>query len=132
MYAWYWPKDHPVAGDLVSGHRHDWESCVVWLSSSSATASMEGAACSAHGKWKKSTSPKKDGRRIKVEYFTSAGKNHELQFSNTKGKGFPIYDWARMPGIVKNVLNRANFGSANCPLNDKNFDQNMRESFVKR
>lgn len=29
MYAWYFPKDQIAAG-LNGGHRHDWESVVIW------------------------------------------------------------------------------------------------------
>jgi hypothetical protein len=132
MYAWYWPKDHPVAGDLVSGHRHDWETCVVWLTSSRSNAKLHGAACSSHSGWRKSKNPKRNGNRIKVEYFTSGGKNHELQFSNTQGKGFPIYDWDRMPAVVKNALNKGNFKDAIVPFKDTGdtFGKKMRAAQV--
>lgn len=31
MYAWYFPKDQISAGGANGGHRHDWESIVVWI-----------------------------------------------------------------------------------------------------
>lgn len=30
MYAWYFPKDQ-IASGLNGGHRHDWESVVIWI-----------------------------------------------------------------------------------------------------
>jgi hypothetical protein len=31
MYAWYFPKDQISSGGLNGGHRHDWESIVIWI-----------------------------------------------------------------------------------------------------
>lgn len=65
MYAWYWPKDEPSDG---IGHRHDWESAVVWLSAQSTSASLVGAAASAHGDFGTTTSPKLSGNGLLIAY----------------------------------------------------------------
>ena len=35
MYAWYMPKDQPAHSATGSGHRHEWENTVVWVSDDS-------------------------------------------------------------------------------------------------
>ncbi|KAH6685018.1 necrosis and ethylene-inducing protein and ethylene inducing peptide [Plectosphaerella plurivora] len=129
MYAWYWPKDQPADGNLVSGHRHDWESSVVWLNGQNVNAGIVAGAASGHGNFKRTANPQRRGNNVKVEYFTSGGKNHELQFTNTEGRTYWIWDWDAMEPIVKSALNKGDFKSANCPFNDNNFANNMRAAF---
>lgn len=31
MYSWYMPKDQNVNGPVNGGHRHEWESVVIWV-----------------------------------------------------------------------------------------------------
>lgn len=31
MYSWYFPKDQVASGSINGGHRHDWESVVIWI-----------------------------------------------------------------------------------------------------
>ncbi|KAM0327611.1 hypothetical protein ACHAQA_005904 [Verticillium albo-atrum] len=129
MYAWYWPKDQPADGNLVSGHRHDWESSVVWLNGQNVNAGIVAGAASGHGDFKRTANPQRRGNNVKVEYFTSGGKNHELQFTGTEGRTYWLYDWDAMAPIVKSALNQGDFKSANCPFNDNNFANNMRKAF---
>jgi hypothetical protein len=76
MYAWYMPKDSPSSG---LGHRHDWENAVVWLSAQSTTASVIGAAASAHGDFDTTTTPNLDGGSggLLVRYFSTWPVNHQ-------------------------------------------------------
>src|SRR5690242_16222955 len=98
MYAWYFPKDQPIAGIVAGGHRHDWESVVVWLDNpANANPRILSAAASGHGSYKRTTNPNRRGNNVKVEYFTSFPTNHELQFTNTEGRPYWISDWDRMP-----------------------------------
>ncbi|PNH48330.1 hypothetical protein VD0004_g235 [Verticillium dahliae] len=130
MYAWYWPKDQPADGNLASGHRHDWENVVIWFNSNNANqAGILRGAASGHGDYKKVNNPQRNNNNLHVEYFTSLGKNHELQFKTSPGRTYWIWDWDRMDTTVQGALNRADFGSANCPFNNNNFERNMRAAF---
>lgn len=132
MYAWYWPKDHPIDGNVAGGHRHDWESIVVWLDSpTSATPQIIGAAASGHGDFKRTTTPQRSGNSVQVEYFTTFPTNHELQFTDTVGRSYAIWDWDSMDATVQNALNQGDFGSANVPFKEANFLNNMNEAFVE-
>ena len=67
MYAWFWPKDEPASG---LGHRYDWESIVVWLSSESLSATLLGVAASAHGDYSTTTTPSLSGTSPLIQYFS--------------------------------------------------------------
>lgn len=74
MYAWYMPKDSPSTG---LGHRHDWESSVVWLSAQSTSATIVGGAASAHGDFDTTTSPNLSGNSMLIRYFSIWPVNHQ-------------------------------------------------------
>lgn len=74
MYAWYWPKDEPSDG---LGHRHDWESSVVWLSAESTEATIVGAAASAHGGFQTTTVPDLSGEGLLVQYYSVWPLDHQ-------------------------------------------------------
>ncbi|KAF7927052.1 uncharacterized protein EAE98_006436 [Botrytis deweyae] len=130
MYAWYWPKDHPAAGNLVGGHRHDWEHVIVWVNNPEvANPVLIGAAASGHGGVSKTTNPPRQGTRPKVEYFVQFPKNHALQFTNTPGVDLPMMWWGFLPEVSKKALNvRDLFGAAVCPFNDDNFANNLAKA----
>ena len=132
MYAWYWPKDQPAAGNVVGGHRHDWESVVVWLDNpDSANPRILGAAASAHGKYSSTTSPKIQGNNVKVEYFVSFPSNHATQFTDTVGRTYWINDWDTMPNAAKDALAPPGlFRSANVPFRNDNFAGNLDKAAI--
>ncbi|KAF6802993.1 necrosis inducing protein [Colletotrichum sojae] len=126
MYAWYFPKDMPNDGVPAGSHRHDWESVVVWLNNPSvANPTILGGSASGHGKYKKTTSPQREGDSLKVEYFTQALLNHELQFTDTAGRTYPVLDWDAMSPAMKSALENTEFGQANVPIKDENFLDNL-------
>ncbi|KAG7126349.1 hypothetical protein HYQ45_012935 [Verticillium longisporum] len=89
---------------------------------------LRGAA-SGHGSYKKVNNPQRSGNNVNAEYFTSGGKNHELQFKTSPGRTYWIWDWAAMDSTVQGALNHADFDSVNCPFNNNNFENNMRAAF---
>jgi hypothetical protein len=132
MYAWYFPKDQPAAGNVAGGHRHDWESIVVWLDNpANNNPRILGGAASGHGSYKRTTNPNRRGNNVKVEYFTRFRTNHELQFTNTVGRSYFISDWDAMPNAAKQALeNPTIFGAANVPFRNGNFKSNLDKAFV--
>ncbi|KAL3425190.1 hypothetical protein PVAG01_04471 [Phlyctema vagabunda] len=131
MYAWYWPKDHPIDGNVAGGHRHDWENVVVWIDDpASATPKLLGAAASGHGSYVKTATPQLEGTRPKVEYFTTFPTNHELQFTDTLGNDLPMILFESLPQVSQDALQNTDFGSANVPFKDANFDGNLEKAFI--
>ncbi|KAF2218213.1 necrosis inducing protein-domain-containing protein [Elsinoe ampelina] len=122
MYAWYFPKDSPSDG---LGHRHDWESIVVWLSSSTGTPSILGVSASAHGGYDKNTSPNLSGTSPLIRYYSSWPINHQLGYTSTKGGQQPLVAWESLKKPVWLALNNTDFGSANVPFKDENFAMNL-------
>ncbi|KAG8167860.1 hypothetical protein KVR01_003549 [Diaporthe batatas] len=133
MYAWYMPKDQPLDGDTAGGHRHDWENIVIQVDDpKSKTPKIVAAAASSHGGYSKAAggAPPMQGNGPKVEYFTSFPTNHELQFTDTVGKTYPISDWDAMPQPAQRALQDTSFGSANVPFKDGNFESKVREALA--
>ncbi|KAG8624394.1 hypothetical protein KVT40_007461 [Elsinoe batatas] len=126
MYAWYFPKDSPSDG---LGHRHDWESIVVWLSSSTGTPSILGVSASAHGDFDKNTSPNLSGTSPLIRYFSIWPVNHQLGYTSTKGSQQPLVAWESLTQAARTALSNTDFGSANVPFKDANFANNLAEAF---
>ncbi|KAF2163143.1 hypothetical protein M409DRAFT_68752 [Zasmidium cellare ATCC 36951] len=122
MYAWYWPKDSPSTG---LGHRHDWESIVVWLSSASTSATLNGVAVSGHGEYETSTSPNLSGTRPLIRYYNTWPVNHQLGFTSTVGDEQPLIAWESLPSAASEALTSTDFGDANVPFIDSNFENNL-------
>jgi hypothetical protein len=130
MYSWYMPKDQPVAG--TSGHRHEWESIIVWLSGESEDAEYLGIAYSGHGGYSTRKSGEGDasgfdGSRPLVGYGTNGILNHELSFPDVKGGEQPLIDWGAMTPAAREALRTHDFRDANVPFNDKNFYDNLEK-----
>ncbi|KAL6366292.1 hypothetical protein LRP88_00040 [Fusarium phalaenopsidis] len=131
MYAWYFPKDQPNAGNVVGGNRHDWENVVVWIDNpDNANPRIAGFAVSGHGDYSRTTNPIREGDKVKVEYFTQLGLNHALQMSNTRGDTHWLLQWESMDARSRNTLQNANFGKANVPFKDGNFFNNLDKAFI--
>lgn len=133
MYAWYFPKDQPNDGDIAGGHRHDWEHIVVWIDDAAKTdPTLLGAAASSHSGYTTTKTPQtRDGTHPQVEYFTNFPTNHELQFKTSPGKEYAMWDWEVMKDVVKNALNAAKFGDANCPFIDANWEPKLEKAWVE-
>ena len=123
MYAWYWPKDEPISGD---GHRHDWESTVVWLDSTKTT--LLGVAASEHGNYATSRSPHLNGTSPTIEYISYFPLDHQLAFTDITGVQQPLIAWESLPTVAQVALNNTDFGDANVPFKDANFETNLGEA----
>ncbi|KAL1638686.1 hypothetical protein SLS58_008718 [Diplodia intermedia] len=131
MYAWYFPKDQPSDGVSTGAHRHDWENVVVWLDDPAAdTPTLIGAAASGHGEYKKTTEPQRNGDAVMVEYFTNFPTNHELQFKTSEGVMYALLDWDVMTEAARTALQDTDFGDANVPFKDGDFEGNLDKAWV--
>ncbi|KAK7536948.1 necrosis inducing protein [Phyllosticta citribraziliensis] len=123
MYSWYWPKDSPSTG---TGHRHDWENVVVWIDSETAAEpTILGVSASAHSGYGTSTSPNLSGTRPLIKYESIWPVNHALGFTSTVGGEQPLIAWESLPTAAQTALTNTDFGSANVPFKDANFENNL-------
>lgn len=131
MYSWYFPKDQLADGVSTGAHRHDWEAMVVWIDDpAAANPTVLGGAASGHGEFKKVTGALQGGDTPQVEYFASFPTNHELQFTDTVGNTYGVSDWDAMPDVEKAALQDTDFGSANVPFKDGNFESNLAKAEI--
>lgn len=124
----YFPKDQTISG-IESGHRHDWEGTIVWLSSASSTAASNiVAVCpSAHGDWNCATSGSfsLSGTRPLISYEAKFPLNHALFTTSTVGGSQPLVAWESLPSAAQSALQNTDFGDANVPFKDANFVNNL-------
>ncbi|KAM0249118.1 hypothetical protein ACHAP5_003058 [Fusarium lateritium] len=127
MYSWYMPKDSPSTG---LGHRHDWENAVIWLSSESTSATVVGMAVSQHGGYDKRSSGTFSGNSPLVGYTANWPTNHEMTFTNDKGGQQPLIAWESLTAAARTSLTNTDFGSANVPFKDGNFESNLGKAVI--
>jgi len=81
VYALYFEKDQGTGG--LTGHRHDWESVVVWQKRGAETPSYVSA--SAHGKYetKAFSAVPHDGNHVKIVYHLGGATTHSFRFAKS-------------------------------------------------
>lgn len=126
MYAWYFPKDSIIHG---LGHRHDWESVVVWLSNSSGNPRILAVSASEHGGFQHNTSPPVSGTHPLISYYSNVPLNHQLGYTHKHGGTQPLVAWESMPDAARVALEYTNFGKANVPFKDANYRNNLAKAF---
>jgi len=126
MYAWYFPKDQ-----VISGHRHDWENIVLWLSECTVNARVNAISYSGHGAYDKYTNVPMNGSNPLVEYGTNGILNHQM-FRTDKSGGFqPGIRWLGLTAAARYALETTDFGSANVPFKDANYDANLLKAWYR-
>ncbi|KKA29065.1 hypothetical protein TD95_005256, partial [Thielaviopsis punctulata] len=130
MYAWYMPKDEPMPG---IGHRHDWECSVVWLDNpSAAEPKIIGLSASAHGGFstiKDDFSSHFDGDHGFIEYISYWPLDHQMAITKTEGVFQPLIAYESLTYAARYTLENWDFGDANVPFKDSNFDNNLSEAW---
>ncbi|KAH8650987.1 putative NPP1 domain protein [Xylariales sp. PMI_506] len=128
MYSWYMPKDEPsLLESLVGiGHRYDWEGIVVWLSDDTEDATLLGVAASYHGDYVTETDPSLSDDHPLIKYYTAYDiLDHSCGFTTTVGGMQPLIAWDSMPTVAQEALADKDWGSANVPFIDANFENNL-------
>ncbi|KAK1593574.1 necrosis inducing protein [Colletotrichum navitas] len=129
MYAYYMPKDSPSSG---LGHRHDWENAVVWLSDMSESATIVGVSASAHGNYdaKSSGFDLTSDTHPRLGYESFWPLNHQMVFTSDTGGQQPLIAWESLTDAARTALQNTDFGSANVPMKDGSFTNNLAEAAV--
>lgn len=132
LYAWYFPKDVP---SIWLGHRHDWESVVVWVSNATLSATYRGIAISAHGKYSKYAPgdsrmhfDPQDADRPLVAYTNVWPLDHHPDVTDKKGDEQPLLAYESIPQKAWVPLDSYDFGEADFPLGSKNFENLIASS----
>ncbi|WP_420852206.1 NPP1 family protein [Paenibacillus hamazuiensis] len=131
MYAWYFPKDEPSSG---MGHRHDWESAVVWIDNpAAANPKILSIAASQHGNFSKAapSSSNTNETHPKIEYKSIWPLNHALYITSQSGGTQPLIGWDDLTSAARNALNTTDFVDANVPFNDANFMNNIKNAWYQ-
>lgn len=121
------PKDSPAP---KLGHRHDWEQCIVWLSSNLANATIEGFSVSAHGGLETTRTPGMSGHHPLAEYLSYYPLNHQLIQTKEKGGAQPVIAWEMLTVAARDALQTTNFGDAIVPFKDETFIGNLEEGYA--
>lgn len=140
MYTQYWPKDHTTGTASTAGHRHDWESVVLFLDKQDKPLM---AAYSAHGGYPKAVEPAQAdywaGDAPKAAYDSSdpapPGGTVNLTHSaypTTQSDGIQekAVDVNRMPSLAKQALEQNDWKNANYPMSsDDTFYRNIAKAW---
>lgn len=129
VYTLYFEKDQAQNGLDVGGHRHDWESVVVFQKQGEERPRF--LAASRHGGY--STHPinevPMEGNRVKIVYHKDGSSTHAFRFAKwgevprVWGNGTwdqpSLVDMFQMPDAPRNALWNSTWGKANFPLTGK-------------
>ncbi|OHE97035.1 necrosis inducing protein [Colletotrichum orchidophilum] len=128
MYSYYMPKDSPSTG---LGHRHEWENAVVWLSAATDSATVLGVSVSAHGEYDTKTSGIDfTGNSPRIGYRSIWPVNHQMIFTSEVGDQQPLIAWESLTPAARTALENTDFGSANVPMKEANFDDNLGKAVL--
>ncbi|KAG1689946.1 NLP effector protein 1 [Phytophthora capsici] len=129
MYSWYMPKDETLPG---LGHRHDWEACVVWLDSLE-NPNVVALSASYHSTYLTYYPPDSgylDGNSAKIEYSTSwVILDHSLSATSTSGETQDLIMWDQLTDAARTALEDTDFGDANVPFKDANFETKLANAY---
>ncbi|KAI8813068.1 necrosis-inducing-like protein [Cladochytrium replicatum] len=135
MYAWYMPKDQGAIAGV--GHRNDWECAVVWINNPDvAEQNIIAVSASAHGEYRKYNpvpSSIMDGDHPNIKYWANGVLTHATDTDdNNKGENpvLPLIHWHQLTQAARDTLNSYDFGSANVPFKDSNFNDNLAKAFI--
>ncbi|KAG6959920.1 hypothetical protein JG688_00009857, partial [Phytophthora aleatoria] len=68
---------------------------------------------------------KVDGNSVKVKYLSKWPINHALESTGEGGDYQDLIMWGQMTDAAREGLSRTNFGDANVPMNDGNFESKL-------
>ncbi|RLN80249.1 hypothetical protein BBJ28_00020120 [Nothophytophthora sp. Chile5] len=131
MYSWYFPKDSPVT---FLGHRHDWEHVIVWIDNPDVeNPTILAVTPSAHSGYSTYAPPNADmidGTSAKVDYTSSwIVINHHLEGTTDAGETQDLIMWGQMTDAARTALQDTDFGDANVPMKDGNFETKLGSAY---
>lgn len=99
---------------------------MVWLDDpNKAEPAILGVAASAHGDFSTTTSPNLDGTSPLIRYFSVWPVDHQLGFTSDVGGTQPLIAYESLTDAARNALETTDFGSANVPFKEANFQNNL-------
>lgn len=137
FYALYFLKDQTTG--LGGGHRHDWEHVAIWTTNGAVTH----GGYSAHGDLNNATvdTLAVQNGHVRFVYHKDGALTHAMRFAgatevaaeNPYGQWLTpaIVSWTSMTGdgvsnaTMRSLLNTFDYGSANVPVKDSNFLNNL-------
>ncbi|RLN88412.1 hypothetical protein BBJ28_00010584 [Nothophytophthora sp. Chile5] len=130
MYSWYFPKDSPASG---FGHRHDWEHIVVWLNNPAVSSpEILAVSASAHSGYTIYYPPDSDylsGNSAKIDYYSVLLVNHAFRMTSDTGETQDLIMWDQLTDAARTALEDTDFGDANVPMKDANFETKLANAW---
>lgn len=142
VYTLYFEKDQAIAGSSLGGHRHDWESVVVWVKQGASQPSYLSA--SAHGDFDTEavSDVPMNGAHVEIVYHKDGALTHAFRFAKwgevpeawaDGGWDTPaLVSWDHFPGsngtALQTTLNNSSWGSANFMIQDSKFAATLDEA----
>ncbi|KAJ8576552.1 hypothetical protein ON010_g2659 [Phytophthora cinnamomi] len=120
--------------DLGPGHRHDWEHVVMWVDDISLDSpSIVAVSPSAHSGYNIYYPPESDtidGYSAKVDYSSSwLVINHALDSTSDTGETQDLIMWDQLTDAARTALENTDFGDANVPMKDANFETKLGNTY---
>lgn len=139
FYSLYFEKDQIFSG-IESGHRHDWEYAAVWTINGTVTH----GSYSAHGDLKTvvASDLEFENGHLKIVYHKDGVGTHALRFAKENESAENPYGEFVTPtivswntiigdnipnGSIRALLDKFDYGSANLPVHDSRFLNEMNE-----
>lgn len=139
LYAWYFPNgfsaDWPV-------RRHDWASAVVWLDDpEAASPTVSGLSYSTSDtKYDKEAPPSGDNAclaSVNGGPYVTMVLEHAIPYflgpmylrCSGGGGDYDLIMWEQLTDAARMALNTADFGEAEVPFNDVNFEKRLKKAW---
>ncbi|OWZ09017.1 Necrosis inducing protein NPP1 [Phytophthora megakarya] len=147
MYSWYYPKSFVA---LIGTSTHDWQNVVVWISNPGvANPKILGISTSKQSETDYMKAITKETFKSNTNYDKkTTGLDQYLNDTSFKlistmilgplflrpttdpGQTQDLIMWNQLPETARVALNAADFGDAQVPFNDANFEKNLKDAFI--
>ncbi|ETP31630.1 hypothetical protein F442_19523 [Phytophthora nicotianae P10297] len=133
MYAWFFPKGFFMG---VASRRYDWSSAVVWIDNPDfATPAVLGLSTSTSDDEYQRKSPAPDFGILNgvtpllYRSISEVAGQPMLDYSSRTGDFQPLIMWEQLTDAARETRNTFDFGNAQVPFNDANFEEKLKKAF---
>ncbi|OWZ00666.1 Necrosis inducing protein NPP1 [Phytophthora megakarya] len=149
MYAWYFPRGREAISALEFrpfGHRHNWESVIIWLDKLSlknskilgtSTYSFAWAGLSKYSSHVPLNEKYLNGSSVKIDYHNNfLLSSTEVRVTEKEGEYQDLITWDQLPDAARDALSNTDwdltpmsFYGTKMPLRDAGFIQRLERAW---
>ncbi|KAG3169988.1 hypothetical protein PI124_g17950 [Phytophthora idaei] len=133
MYAWFFPKGFFMG---VASRRYDWSSAVVWIDNPDfATPAILCLSTSTSDDEYQKKAPAPDFgildgvTPLLYRSISEVAGQPMLDYSSETGDVQPLIMWEQLTDAARDTLNTFDFGDAQVPFNDANFEEKLKKAW---